>query len=178
VEQLATSPQAQDELVIGGLDKISREDAFLKELHKFSTTDLPDFMLIGAVKLEAALMDFLRIGIKWLQQNYFKKVFVIVIGREDVKEAIVALETTRSALTISTIDETYLLVKREAIRTEQMELLGSLCSSVLLDAQLDEWMKYRKKRAADTCQWFLRNETFCEWCAGAFSVLWCAGLCE
>ena len=176
-------PIEERDVLKAGLETISGDDSFLEELQKLPPSKMEQFTLVKAVKLQTALVVFLRTSIRWLEKYYAVKVLSGIVGKDDVKATVQNMRATRSALTTSAIDETYLMAKRREIGKQQSEVLDKLCSEDFFEIQLDVQAQLHNERAPNTGQWFLRDahfpsgdERYAKWCSGDYSVLWCPGV--
>lgn len=174
--QLALNPLNQDRLVKDGLETLTRDDALVRELQQFPTSTYSDAMLIGAIELQVALLNFLRESISWSQNHYLGNIVRGAVGKKPIEESITALKEARSLLTTSVVNETFFMTKRQEIREAQNELLSKICSNDLLNASLDDQAKWSASRAPKTGLWFLcQSQAYTDWSENKLSALWCTG---
>lgn len=155
---------------------LTRDEALIRQLERFPTSTFSDLMLIAAIELQVALLDFFRECVSWSRSHYLSKVFRGAAGKKPVEESITALKEARSLLTTSVVNETFFMTKRQHIRDAQNELLVNICSNDLLNGILDDQANWSASRAPKTGLWFTCHEqAYSDWCENKLSGMWCTG---
>jgi len=175
VLDLAMRPSKATEKVEAGLETLTRDQRFLRELRELPPSTHEESLLICAVELQAALVGFLRTSLLWLRKNDFVRFANCTMESKDVDEATNSLKTARDALMAATSQETYLLVKWREVRTQEAELLRKVCTDHFHDAQIDMHARLHRDRFPHTARWILHDDRYLRFRKGNVQALWCPG---
>ncbi|KAG4441352.1 hypothetical protein IFR05_003166 [Cadophora sp. M221] len=171
VISLASKEYNRSEDIISGLDHLSIHQPFFEDLREIGPQDLPPSIQEHSTLLLAAISDYLRVSLIFLQSRYIGKVLKVIV-KDDVDEAQKAVDSAIADLDRAVNHETYLLGKRREKGEGLKNALRSLSRLRFRDTHDDIW----KRRLGETGKWMLSDPQFLQWLDGSIKILWCTGL--
>ncbi|CZR59486.1 uncharacterized protein PAC_09378 [Phialocephala subalpina] len=166
---LAMNEHTRSQSIQEQLEKLSDHQQFLNRWREMNPDSLEDSILEKAIKLLAAITDFLRTSIIYLQDPAIKN-FGKGIATGDAPTDKNLLEA-RSEFDQAVVQETGLVIMRWRQEEETQKALSWLSSSDFAKKQDD----LRQLRLDGTGKWMLDDESYQHWLDGDFPTLWCPG---
>ena len=163
---------SRSESIVEQLEKLSDHQQFLNRWRDMNPDSLEHSILEKAIKLLAAITDFLRTSIIHLQNPAFKNA-VKGIATTDVPPN-KNLQEARSEFDQAVVQETSLIIMRWHQEEETQKALSWL-SSLDFTKKQDE---LRDLRLDGTGKWMLDDLNYQHWLDGDISTLWCPGARE
>lgn len=170
----AMLPARELDEVVDGLDSLTQDQIFLRDLHQLPGV-LEESIVLSATELQTALTVFVRKSILYLGQDYFRRFLGGFAEVGTVKGAKADLIKARNAFKDSISIETYLTVKRKAIANQANKTLAAVLSDDDHEFHIGKEIALHCDRIADTGRWFIEDPVFVQWKSQEVRTLWCPG---
>lgn len=158
--------------VVEGLEELSDHQQFLNSVSSlnFELDNGTDSILVKATNLLAAITDFLRISIQFLQRNFVQRVWDQVTT-DHVNTAMKSLQDARQNFDLAVhgaASATILRRENEAVTRKALHDMSPLTFKKTHDDVVIN-------RLENSGQWLLEHPNFYKWLRGDILTLWCPG---
>ncbi|KFY79257.1 hypothetical protein V499_01723 [Pseudogymnoascus sp. VKM F-103] len=172
VVTLASNDHSSSVAVVEGLEELSDHQQFLNSVSSlnFELDNGTDSILVKATNLLAAITDFLRISIQFLQRNFVQRVWDQVTT-DYVNTAMKSLQDARQNFDLAVhgaASATILRRENEAVTRKALHDMSPLTFKKTHDDVVIN-------RLENSGQWLLEHQTFDKWLRGDLLTLWCPG---
>ncbi|KAE9376058.1 ankyrin [Stipitochalara longipes BDJ] len=172
---LAMSERSQSDIVTEQLEKLSRHLSFVENVRQINLDDSRQeniTILANATNLLAAVANFLRISLIYLNKNFLRKAGETIVGKDNVMKSKEELDSAVEAFDRSVSRGADIARLRTQQDEENEKILRSLSD---MDFEIVQ-KEIRSKRLRGTGEWIFKEPTFDKWLNGDISVLWCPGI--
>ncbi|OBT57822.1 hypothetical protein VE04_01879 [Pseudogymnoascus sp. 24MN13] len=172
VVTLASNDHSSSVAVVEGLEELSDHQQFLNSVSSlnFELDNGTDSILVKATNLLAAITDFLRISIQFLQRNFVQRVWDQVTT-DHVNTAMKSLQDARQNFDLAVhgaASATILRRENEAVTRKALHDMSPLTFKKTHDDVVIN-------RLENSGQWLLEHQNFDKWLRGDLLTLWCPG---
>jgi hypothetical protein len=165
----------QSDIVTEQLEKLSTHLSFVENVRQINLDDSSQekvTIVENATILLAAVTNFLRISLIYLNKNFWRKAGETIIGKDDVTKSKEELDNAVDAFDRSVSRGADLARWRTQQAEENEKILSSFSD---MDFEIVQ-KEVRSKRLPGTGEWIFREPKFDKWLNKDISVLWCPGI--
>jgi hypothetical protein len=158
--------------VVEGFEELSDHQQFLNSVSSlnFELDNGTDSILVKATNLLAAITDFLRISIQFLQRNFAQRVWDQVTT-DHVNTAMKSLQDARQNFDLAVHRAASATILRRENETVTRKALHDMSPLTFKKTHDDVVIN----RLENSGQWLLEHPKFDKWLHGDIKTLWCPG---
>ncbi|OBT81856.1 hypothetical protein VE02_09788 [Pseudogymnoascus sp. 03VT05] len=172
VVTLASNDHSSSVAVVEGLEELSDHRQFLNSVSSlnFELDNGTDSILVKATNLLAAITDFLRISIQFLQRNFVRRVWDQVTT-DHVDTAMRSLQDARQNFDLAVHGAAAATILRRENEEVTRKALHDMSPLTFKKTHDDVVIN----RLDNSGKWLLQNPKFDKWLRGDILTLWCPG---